>query len=152
MNYDHVTLAETMKFLEGACRNWKSAEFDKDGAEDVRVELQRFLGSRREAPLGPSVDLLERSAVMDAVMIAMAEALEAKGVSIVATVIDAINRIEAVSPAATEEAKLRDWFAGQALTAMPHIGCGADLNFAEIAHDAYSLSDALLAMRKSTAA
>lgn len=44
---------------------------------------------------------------------------------------------------------LRDWFAGQAIVAMPHIGCGADLDFREIAHEAYRLADAMLAQRSS---
>lgn len=43
---------------------------------------------------------------------------------------------------------LRDWFAGQALAALPHIGCGADLNAQEIALASYQLADAMLAARQ----
>jgi hypothetical protein len=42
---------------------------------------------------------------------------------------------------------LRDWFAGQALIAIPHIGCGSDLNALEIAKDAYVFADAMLKAR-----
>ena len=42
---------------------------------------------------------------------------------------------------------LRDWFAGQALQAIPSIGCGSDLHFNEIAIEAYRLADAMLAER-----
>lgn len=42
---------------------------------------------------------------------------------------------------------LRDYFACQALIALPHIGGGADLAFNEIAHDCYFLADAMLKER-----
>ena len=42
---------------------------------------------------------------------------------------------------------MRDWFAGQALVAMPHIGEGSDLNFRAIAHDCYLMADAMLKAR-----
>jgi hypothetical protein len=43
---------------------------------------------------------------------------------------------------------LRDWFAGQALVALPHIGCGADLTPTELALSAYQMADAMLKARK----
>ena len=43
---------------------------------------------------------------------------------------------------------LRDWFAGQALAAIPHIGCGCDLKNEEFAKAAYQIADAMLAARK----
>jgi hypothetical protein len=43
---------------------------------------------------------------------------------------------------------LRDWFAGQALTLLPHIG-ETSLGFDEWAEDAYALADAMLAARKT---
>lgn len=43
---------------------------------------------------------------------------------------------------------LRDWFAGMALQAVPHIGCGADLDTNEIALAAFQLADAMLEARK----
>ncbi len=43
---------------------------------------------------------------------------------------------------------LRDWFAGQALMAIPHIGCGSDLDSNEIACAAYQIADAMLEARK----
>jgi len=43
---------------------------------------------------------------------------------------------------------LRDWFAGQALAALPHIGCGADLTPTELALSAYQMADAMLKARK----
>jgi hypothetical protein len=42
---------------------------------------------------------------------------------------------------------LRDWFAGQVLVAIPHIGCGSDLEPEQIAHDAYKIADAMLKAR-----
>ncbi len=41
-----VTRQEAIAFLECACRNWGKVQFDKDGLEDVRVELQRLVTSR----------------------------------------------------------------------------------------------------------
>ena len=46
---------------------------------------------------------------------------------------------------------LRDWFAGQALAALPHIGCGADLRNEELAEASYQISDAMIAARKGAA-
>jgi hypothetical protein len=43
---------------------------------------------------------------------------------------------------------LRDWFAGQALAWLPHVGCGADLDNRDTATAAYQLADALLAERE----
>ena len=43
---------------------------------------------------------------------------------------------------------LRDWFAGQALIAIPHVGCGSDLNSEEMAEAAYFVADAMLKARK----
>lgn len=43
---------------------------------------------------------------------------------------------------------LRDWFAGQALVALPHIGCGCDLNTEEAALAAYQFADAMLKARE----
>ena len=51
-------------------------------------------------------------------------------------------------PSGASGMTLRDWFAGQALAALPHIGCGSDLRFAELAADAYGLADAMIAARK----
>jgi hypothetical protein len=42
---------------------------------------------------------------------------------------------------------LRDWFAGQALVALPHIGCGGDLNTEDAAMAAYEIADAMLRAR-----
>ena len=42
---------------------------------------------------------------------------------------------------------LRDYFAGQAIVALPHMGCGADLFHEDFAAAAYQLADALLAER-----
>ena len=42
---------------------------------------------------------------------------------------------------------LRDWFAGQALAAMPRLG-DTDADVRTIAHDAYLLADAMLAQRE----
>ena len=42
---------------------------------------------------------------------------------------------------------LRDWFAGQALIALPHIGCGGDLNIEDAAKAAYQFADAMLKAR-----
>ena len=42
---------------------------------------------------------------------------------------------------------LRDWFAGQALVALPHMGCGCDLENDELAAAAYQIADAMLAER-----
>lgn len=39
---------------------------------------------------------------------------------------------------------LLDWMAGQALVAIPHIGCGSDLEPKQIAHDAYNIASAML--------
>ena len=47
----------------------------------------------------------------------------------------------------TRGMSLRDWFAGQALIAIPHIGCGSDLEPEQIAHDAYKIADAMLKAR-----
>lgn len=43
---------------------------------------------------------------------------------------------------------LRDWFAGQALIALPNIGCGADLDITDTALAAYQIADAMLLARK----
>lgn len=43
---------------------------------------------------------------------------------------------------------LRDWFAGQALAAMPKLG-DTDAGVAGIAHDAFLLADAMLATRSA---
>lgn len=43
---------------------------------------------------------------------------------------------------------LRDWFAGQALVALPHIGCGCDLGNDELAAASYQIADAMLAERE----
>lgn len=43
---------------------------------------------------------------------------------------------------------LRDWFAGQALSAIPHVGCGSDLDVHEFARAAYQFADAMLATRQ----
>ena len=40
---------------------------------------------------------------------------------------------------------LLDWMAGQALVAIPHIGCGYGLETGEIAHEAYNIAAAMLA-------
>lgn len=58
------------------------------------------------APLA-SPDLVSRKSVMDAVMTAMADAMEAKGVSLVVAVINAINGVEAQSSHADALTKLR---------------------------------------------
>jgi hypothetical protein len=42
---------------------------------------------------------------------------------------------------------LRDYFAGQALVALPNIGCGADLDVADTALAAYQIADAMLEVR-----
>jgi hypothetical protein len=42
---------------------------------------------------------------------------------------------------------LRDYFAANALVALPHMGCGADLQYDELASDAYAIADAMLAER-----
>ena len=42
---------------------------------------------------------------------------------------------------------IRDYFAAKALQAIPHIGNGSNLNFDEIASDAYMLADAMLKAR-----
>ena len=42
---------------------------------------------------------------------------------------------------------LRDWFAGQALAAMPRLG-DTDADMRGIAHDAYLLADSMLAERE----
>lgn len=42
---------------------------------------------------------------------------------------------------------IRDWFAGQALVALPNIGCGADLTVDEIPVACYQIADAMLAER-----
>ena len=46
---------------------------------------------------------------------------------------------------------LRDWFAGQALVAIPHIGCGADLETRELAEAAYQVADAMIEARERKA-
>lgn len=43
---------------------------------------------------------------------------------------------------------LRDYFAGQALIAIPHIGCGCDLERHEIAQEAFAMADAMLKARE----
>lgn len=43
---------------------------------------------------------------------------------------------------------LRDWFAGQAMLVIPHMGNGSELQPFEIAHDAYNMADAMLEARK----
>jgi hypothetical protein len=43
---------------------------------------------------------------------------------------------------------LRDWFAGQALIALPHRGCGADLDYYDTAQAAYQIADAMIAARE----
>ncbi len=45
---------------------------------------------------------------------------------------------------------LRDWFAGQALIALPHIGCGVDLDQNDTALAAYQIADAMMAAREPT--
>jgi len=45
---------------------------------------------------------------------------------------------------------LRDYFAAAALTAIPHVGCGGDLNTEEIAAAAYQVADAMIESRKLT--
>lgn len=42
---------------------------------------------------------------------------------------------------------LRDWFAGQALVALPHTGCGGDLHIEDAAKAAYQMADAMLKAR-----
>jgi hypothetical protein len=46
---------------------------------------------------------------------------------------------------------LRDYFAAAALTAIPHVGCGGDLNTEEIAAAAYQVADAMIEARKGEA-
>lgn len=43
---------------------------------------------------------------------------------------------------------LRDYFAGQALIALPHRGCGADLDHYDTATAAYQMADAMLKARE----
>lgn len=43
---------------------------------------------------------------------------------------------------------LRDWFAGQAVVAIPHIECGSDLDNDELAEAAYRIADKMLAARE----
>jgi hypothetical protein len=43
---------------------------------------------------------------------------------------------------------LRDYFAGQALIALPHRGCGADLDHHDTAIAAYQMADAMLKARE----
>jgi len=43
---------------------------------------------------------------------------------------------------------LRDWFAGQALIALPHLVSGMEWGPNEAARDAYCIADAMLAARK----
>jgi len=43
---------------------------------------------------------------------------------------------------------LRDYFAAAMLPALPHIGCGCDLNVKEFAEAAYQFADAMLAERE----
>ena len=45
---------------------------------------------------------------------------------------------------------LRAYFAGQALVAIPHIGCGADLNTQELVLAAIQTADALIAELNKT--
>ena len=42
---------------------------------------------------------------------------------------------------------LRDWFAGQALIAIPHMGNGMDLDANDVARACYQYADAMLAAR-----
>lgn len=42
---------------------------------------------------------------------------------------------------------LRDYFAGQAMLMIPHMGNGDELEPREVAHDAYRMADAMLAER-----
>ena len=44
---------------------------------------------------------------------------------------------------------LRDYFAGQALIALPHMGCGCDLNVRDAASASYQIADAMLEARGS---
>lgn len=44
--------------------------------------------------------------------------------------------------------ELRDWFAGQALVMLPHMGCGADLDTHDTALAAYQFADAMMEARK----
>lgn len=44
---------------------------------------------------------------------------------------------------------LRDWFAGKALVAIPHMGCGCDLRVEEVALAAYQFADATLKAREA---
>lgn len=43
---------------------------------------------------------------------------------------------------------LRDYFAAKAMVALPHIGCGCDLDNIDFAKAAYQLADAMLAERE----
>ena len=43
---------------------------------------------------------------------------------------------------------IRDYFAGQALIALPHRGCGADLDHYDTATAAYQMADAMLKARE----
>lgn len=43
---------------------------------------------------------------------------------------------------------LRDYFAGQALIALPHRGCGADVDYDDTATAAYQIADAMLKARE----
>jgi hypothetical protein len=42
---------------------------------------------------------------------------------------------------------LRDWFAGQALAALPHLGYGPDASNGELVYRAYSIADCMLSVR-----
>ena len=42
---------------------------------------------------------------------------------------------------------LRDYFAAKALVVLPHMGCGADLQYDGLASEAYGIADAMLAER-----
>lgn len=54
---------------------------------------------------------------------------------------------ESIYSDVTKGMSLRDWFAGQALAMLPHVGETA-LSPAEWAHDAYAIADALLSERE----
>jgi len=56
------------------------------------------------------------------------------------------NPYESVSTGMT----MRDYFAGLFLVAIPHIGCGADLDLADLASDCYKMADAMLAERSES--
>lgn len=69
-----------------------------------------------------------------------------RGASILLSDIDTLKRLIADSDA-SKTMSVRDTFAAQALVALPHIGCGADLETGEIAEAAYQIADAMMAVR-----